>query len=100
MDVRILSLSLPVVCAQTNDDSYFAATWVLVTFLLLFYFTLITMTYPYSHPRGVPIVLFIFFAFFPPLFFFFLLWLFVMALLFPLRIEQRAIEEQRSSSRR
>ena len=99
MDVRILTLSLPMVCAQTNDESYFAATWVLLTFVLLMYITLITMTFPYSHPRGVPIVLFIFFAFFPPFFFLFLVWLFFMALLFPLQIQQQAIEE-RSSSRR
>ena len=65
-----------------NDDAYFISTWVLFSFLFVFYIALIMSAYPYSRTR-FPLLLFIFIIFVPPFFLFFLLYLLLAVSFYP-----------------
>lgn len=73
----LLMTCLPTVLAQSDEESaYYFTTWIFLSFMLLFYIIIASMTFPYARPR-VPLFLFFVLIFLPPAFFILLFYLLI-----------------------
>ena len=92
MQIPLLLFIIPFVSATHEHDhdyeAYFASTWIMTGFLLLFYLCIVIAAFPYTKPR-IPIFAFFLLILLPPVFFFYIFYLFfILILLSPSNVQE------------